>query len=49
MRSLSFRPGDLLTFPKKALSMGFKDLVSLLPAIHATGSLAFLPGGTLSH
>src|SRR5271166_2914622 len=40
LRSLSLRPGDSLTIPWMALSMGFKYSVSLLPAIQATGALA---------
>ena len=40
LRSLSLRPGDSLTIPWMALSMGFKYSVSLLPAIQATGFLA---------
>ena len=40
LRSLSLRPGDSLTIPLMALSMGFKYSVSLLLAIQATGSLA---------
>ncbi len=39
MRSLSLRPGNSLTSLKEALSMGFRHLVSLLPAIQATGIL----------
>jgi hypothetical protein len=39
LRSLSLRPGDSLTIPWMALSMGFRYSVSLLPAIQATGSL----------
>jgi len=41
MRSLSLRPGDSLTIPKMALSMGFRYMVSLLPAIQATGLHTF--------
>jgi hypothetical protein len=43
--SLSLRPGDSLTIPKMALSIGFKKLVSLLPAIQATGPLTLTPVG----
>jgi hypothetical protein len=43
--SLSLRPGDSLTFPKKALSMSFKDSVSLLPAIQATKLLTLISTG----
>jgi hypothetical protein len=39
LRSLSLRPDDLLTIPKMALSIGFKDSVSFLPAIQATRPL----------
>jgi hypothetical protein len=42
MRSLSLRPGDSLITPSVTLSIGFKDLVSLLSAIQATGFLAFI-------
>ena len=46
MRSLALRPGDSLTIPKMALSMGFRDSVSPpLPAIHATGLLALTLAG----
>ena len=34
---LSLRPGDSLTIREMALSIGFQDLVSLLPSIQATG------------
>jgi hypothetical protein len=37
MPSLSLRPDDSLTIPKMALSMGFKQSVTLLPAILANG------------
>jgi hypothetical protein len=37
LRSLSLRPGDSLTIPWMALSIGIRSLVSLLPAIQATG------------
>ena len=36
---LSLRPDDLLAIPKMALSIGFKDSVSFLPAIQATRPL----------
>ncbi len=39
MRSLSLRPGDSLTIPSMALSMSFRHLIFLLPAIQATGLL----------
>jgi hypothetical protein len=45
MGSLTLRPGDSLTIPKMALSIGFKKSVSLLPAIHATGPLTLTPVG----
>ncbi len=45
MGSLSLRPGDSLTIPKMALSIGFKKSVSLLPAIQATGLLTLTPVG----
>jgi hypothetical protein len=37
MPLLTLRPDDSLTIPKMALSMGFKQSVSLLPAIQANG------------
>ena len=43
--SLALRPGDSLTIPKMALSMGFRSSVSLLPAIQATGLLTLAPVG----
>ena len=43
MGSLTLRPGDSLTIPKMALSIGFKKSVSLLPAIQATGPLTLTP------
>ena len=45
LRSLPLRPGDSLTIPTMALSMGFRSSVSLLPAIQATGLLALTPAG----
>jgi len=45
MSSLALRPGDSLTIPKMASSMGFRASVSLLPAIRATGLLAATPAG----
>jgi hypothetical protein len=45
VRSLSLRPGNSLTTPKVALSMGFRDLVFLLSAIRATGLLAVTLAG----
>src|SRR6266571_282385 len=35
MGSLSLRPGDSLTIPRMALSIGFRNSVSFLPAIQA--------------
>jgi len=37
MRLLSLRPDDSLTIRGMAMSIGFQDLVSLLPTIQATG------------
>ena len=34
--SLALRPGDSLTIPRMALSIGFRNSVSFLPAIQAT-------------
>ncbi len=45
MRSLSLQPGDSLTIPRMALSMGFKSSVSLRSAIRATALLALAPVG----
>ena len=45
LRSLSLRPGDSLTILRMALSMGFRVLVSLLPAIRATGLLTLTLAG----
>src|SRR5437867_6435277 len=44
-RSLALRPGDSLTIPLMALSIGFRVSVSLHPAIQATGRLALAPAG----
>src|SRR5207247_6972876 len=44
-RSLALRPGDSLTIRPMALSIGFRVLVSLHPAIQATGRLALAPTG----
>ena len=41
MRLLSLRPGNSLITPKVTLSIGFRELVTLLSAIQATGLLAF--------
>ena len=40
MRLLSLRPDNLLITPKVTLSISFRNLVTLLPAIQATGLLA---------
>ena len=45
LRSLALRPGDSLTNPKLALSMGFRPSVSLQSAIQATGPLALTLAG----
>src|SRR6266571_1188020 len=45
VRSLALRPGDSLTTPTMALSMGFRASVSLRPAIRVTGLLALAPAG----
>jgi hypothetical protein len=44
-RSLTLRPGDSLTTLAMALSIGFRVLVSLHPAIQATERLALAPTG----
>ena len=41
MRLLSLRPDNLLITLMATLSIGFRDLVTLLSAIQATGLLAF--------
>ena len=41
MRLLALRPGNLLITHKVTLLIDFRDLVTLLPAIQATGLLAF--------
>jgi hypothetical protein len=43
--SLSLRPGDSLTIPRMALSVGFRRLVSSAPATQATGFPTFTPVG----
>ena len=43
--SLTLRPGDSLTIPKMALSIGFMSFVSSTHAIQATGLLTFTPVG----
>jgi hypothetical protein len=45
MRSLPLRPGDSLTIPRMALSMGFRPSVSLQSAIQATGLLTLTLAG----
>jgi hypothetical protein len=37
MGSLTLRPGDSLTIPKMALSIGFTDFFSSIDAIQARG------------
>jgi hypothetical protein len=43
--SLSLRPGDSLTIPRMALSIGFMNFVSSTHAIQATGLLTLTPAG----
>ena len=43
--SLALRPGDSLTIPKMALSIGFISFVSSTDAIQATGLLTLTPVG----
>ena len=45
--SLALRPGDSLTVPKTALSIGFISFVSSTDAIQATGLLALAPVGLI--
>src|SRR6059036_1090974 len=45
LRPLALRPGDSLTTPTVASSMGFRASVSLRPAIRVTGLLALAPAG----
>jgi hypothetical protein len=45
MGSLSLRPGDSLTIPRMALSIGFIRFVSSADAIQATGLLTLAPVG----
>ena len=45
MGSLALRPGDLLTIPKMALSIGFIGFVSSTNTIQATGPLILAPMG----
>ena len=44
-RSLLLRPGDSLISPREILSMGFRILVSLHPAIRTTRLLTLAPAG----
>ena len=49
LRSLSLRPGDSLTIPKMASSMGFRSF-GFPPACHPSyGASGSCPGGTDSH
>jgi hypothetical protein len=45
MGSLSLRPGDSLTIPKMALSIGFMSFVSSAHATQTTGLLTVTPVG----
>ena len=45
MGSLALRPGDLLTAPRTALSIGFTGFVSSTGAIQATRSLTLTSTG----
>ncbi len=45
MGSLALRPGESLTIPKMALSIGFTSFVSSTDAIQATGLLTSTPAG----
>ena len=45
MGSLSLRPGDSLTAPRAALSVGFIRFVSSTDTTQATGLLTFTPAG----
>ena len=45
MGSLSLRPGDSLTIPRMALSVGFTRFVSSTSATQATGLLTLTPVG----
>ena len=47
LRSLSLRPGGLLTVLETALSMGFRRSITLPPAIQATRLRAFVMVGLL--
>jgi hypothetical protein len=45
MGSLSLRPGDSLTAPRAALSVGFIRFVSSTDTTQATGLLTLTPAG----
>ena len=45
MGSLALRPGDLLTIPRMALSVGFIRFVSSTDTTQATGILTLTPVG----
>src|SRR5260221_14030863 len=47
--SLALRPGDSLTIPKMALSVGFIRFVSSTDASQATKAPDFSSGGTYAH
>ena len=49
MGSLALRPGDSLTIPRMALSVGFIRFVSSTDATQATGLLTLAPVGLISH
>jgi hypothetical protein len=46
--SLALRPGDSLTIPRMALSVGFIRFVSFANATQATGALTLAPVGLLA-
>src|SRR5262249_43826066 len=49
LRSLALRPGDSLTIPRMAWSMGFRTF-GFPPACHPSyGASGYFPGGTDSH
>ncbi len=49
MGSLLLRPGDLLTIPRMALSVGFIGFVSSTRMQPKLRGSDFYPGGTVSH
>ena len=49
LRSLSLRPGCLLTVPETALSTGFRRSITLPPAVRATRLRALVMVGLLSY